>query len=105
MNTESFEQITFAKDLINAPDFLADGMMCFVLFHATENRALTVELPKTVTLKVTYAEPAVKGNTSTNAMKTVTVEGGAEVKVPLFIQTDEVIIINTEDGSYKERAK
>ena len=80
-------------------------MMCFVLFHATENRALAVELPKTVNLKVTYAEPAVKGNTSTNAMKTVTVEGGAQVQVPLFIKTDEEIVINTEDGSYKERAK
>jgi len=105
MNMENYEQLTFARDLINAPDFLVDGMMCFVLFHATENRALAVELPKTVNLKVTYAEPAVKGNTSTNAMKTVTVEGGAQVQVPLFIKTDEEIVINTEDGSYKERAK
>jgi elongation factor P len=58
-----------------------------------------------VNLKVTYAEPAVKGNTSTNAMKTVTVGGGAQVQVPLFIKTDEEIVINTADGSYKERAK
>ena len=64
-----------------------------------------VELPSTVNLKVTYAEPAVKGNTSTNAMKTVIAEGGAQVQVPLFIKTDEEIVINTADGSYKERAK
>ena len=105
MNTENFEQLTFEKGLINAPDLLVDGMMCYVLFHATDNRAMTVELPRTVTLKVTYAEPTVKGNTSSNALKTVTVEGGAEVHVPLFIKTDEQIVINTEDGSYKERAK
>ena len=55
--------------------------------------------------KVTYSEPTVKGNTSSNAMKTVTVEGGAQVAVPLFIKTDEEIVINTEDGTYKERAK
>ena len=105
MNTDNYEQLTFAKELINAPDFLVDGMMGLVLFHATENRSMAVELPRTVNLKVTYAEPAVKGNTSTNAMKTVTVEGGAEVQVPLFIKTDEEIVINTADGSYKERAK
>jgi elongation factor P len=101
MNTENYEQLTFAKELINAPDFLVDGMMCYVLFHASENRAMAVELPRTVNLKVTYSEPTVKGNTSSNAMKTVTVEGGAEVAVPLFIKTDEEIVINTEDGSYK----
>ena len=105
MNTENYEQLTFAKDLINAPDFLVDGMMCYVLFHASEDRAMAVELPRTVNLKVTYSEPTVKGNTSSNAMKTVTVEGGAQVAVPLFIKTDEEIVINTEDGSYKERAK
>ena len=105
MNTENYEQLTFAKELINAPDFLVDGMMCYVLFPARENRAMAVELPRTVSLKVTYSEPTVKGNTSSNAMKTVTVEGGAQVQVPLFIKTDEEIVINTEDGSYKERAK
>ena len=66
---------------------------------------MAVELPRTVNLKVTYSEPTVKGNTSSNAMKTVTVEGGAQVAVPLFIKTDEEIVINTEDGTYKERAK
>ena len=104
MNTDNYEQLTFARDLINAPDFLVDGMMCLVLFHATENRAMAVELPRTVNLKG-FTQSLRKGNTSTNAMKTVTVEGGAQVQVPLFIKTDEEIVINTADGSYKERAK
>ena len=93
------------KDLINAPHFLMDGMEENVLFHADENRPLSCELPATVALTVTYAEPAVKGNTSTNAQKSATVETGTEVKVPLFISEGEKIVINTADGTYKERAK
>jgi elongation factor P len=75
------------------------------LFHADENRPLSCELPATVALEITYSEPAVKGNTSTNATKNATLETGAEVKVPLFIEQGEKIVINTSDGSYKERAK
>lgn len=105
MNTDTFEQITMTKDFINAPQFLVDGMMVNVLFHADENRPLSCELPATVALTITYSEPAVKGNTSTNATKNATVETGAEIKVPLFINEGETVVINTSDGSYKERAK
>ncbi len=105
MNMDTFEQIQMKKELINAPDFLMDGMQVNVLFHADEDRPLSCELPSTVALLVTYAEPAVKGNTSTNATKTATVETGAEVRVPLFIDAGEKIVINTVDGSYKERSK
>lgn len=105
MNTDNYEQITLKKELINAPEFLVDGMMVNVLFHADENRPLSCELPATVALTVTYTEPAVKGNTSTNATKAATVETGTEVKVPLFINEGEKIVINTVDGSYKERSK
>lgn len=105
MNNDTFEQITLPKDLINSPQFLMDGMNVNVLFHADENRPLSCELPATVALKVTYSEPAVKGNTSTNATKAATLETGAEVKVPLFINEGETIVINTADGSYKERSK
>jgi elongation factor P len=93
------------KEMINAPQFLKDGMELSVLFHADEDRPLSCELPATVTVTVTYTEPAVKGNTSTNATKSATVETGAEVRVPLFINEGEKIIINTVDGSYKERSK
>jgi elongation factor P len=105
MNTATYEQIVMQKEMINAPEFLKDGMELSVLFHADENRPLSCELPATVALEVTYSEPAVKGNTSTNATKNATLETGAEVKVPLFIDQGEKIVINTTDGSYKERAK
>ena len=105
MNTDNYEQLTFAKELINAPDFLVDGMMCLVLFHATENRAMAVEL-------ASYSKPEGYIRRTCSQRKhfyecyeTVTVDGGAQVQVPLFIKTDEEIVINTADGSYKERAK
>ena len=76
-----------------------------IMFHADEERAMSCDLPQTVKLKVTYTEPGLKGNTATNATKPATLETGAEVKVPLFIEEGETIVINTADGSYKERAK
>jgi elongation factor P len=66
---------------------------------------LAVEVPSTVVLEITYSEPGIKGNTATNATKVAVLETGAEVRVPLFIETGERIVINTEDGTYKERAK
>lgn len=105
MNLDTYEQIALSKDLINAPQFLLDGMEVNILFHADEERPLSCELPASVVLTVTYAEPAVKGNTSTNASKTVTLETGAEIKVPLFIEEGERILVSTADGTYKERAK
>ena len=69
-----------------------------------EERCLTCELPTYVTLEVTYSEPAVKGNTaSTSALKEVTLETGAKIMVPLFINTGEKITVNTTDRSYGQR--
>jgi elongation factor P len=76
-----------------------------VLFHADEDRPLSVEVPQTVIMEVTYTEPGMKGNTATNTLKPATVESGAEIRVPLFIEIGEKIVINTADGTYKERAK
>jgi len=105
MNMDSYEQIPMPKEVINAPQFLKDGMECMVMFHADEDRPLSVELPATVTLEVTYTEPGMRGNTATNTLKPATVEGGTEIRVPLFIENGERIVINTAEGTYKERAK
>ncbi|HPN14440.1 MAG TPA: elongation factor P, partial [Spirochaetota bacterium] len=70
-----------------------------------EGEALTVEPPANVVLKVTYAEPGARGDTATNVKKPVTVETGAEVKVPLFVNEGDYIRINTETGEYQERVK
>lgn len=105
MNTEDFEQIPVEKHLINAPQFLKPEDICDLLFHAEEELLLNCELPSTVDLEVTYTEPGVKGDTATNSLKPATVETEAEVRVPLFINTGDMIKVNTTDGSYMERVK
>jgi len=105
MNMDDYNQITINKDLINAPDFLKEGMECQVLFHADEERPLVVELPQKVTVEVTYTEPGVKGDTATNTLKPATIETGGEIRVPLFINQGDLVVVDTASGEYKERAK
>ena len=105
MNMETYEQITLQKSVINAPQFIKDGMECIILWHADEDRPVPCEIPGTVVLEITYTEPGMKGNTATNTLKPATVETGAEIRVPLFIENGEKIVVNTADGTYKERAK
>ena len=105
MNTETFDQTYIQEDLINAPGFLKEGQEVEILFHADTETALTCELPTYVVLKVTYTEPGFRGNTATNAMKNGTVETGATVRIPLFIDEGETIRVDTRNGDYSERVK
>jgi len=105
MNTENYEQIYVPADLINAPQFLKEGQEVEILFHADTETPLTCELPPFVVLKVIYSEPGVRGNTATNTLKDSTVETGATVKVPLFIEAGETIKVDTRTGEYAERVK
>jgi len=105
MNTESFEQTFIPAEMINAPAFLKEGQEVEILFHADTETPLTCELPTYVVLKVTYTEPGMKGNTATNSMKSATVETGATVRIPLFIETGELIRVDTRTGDYSERVK
>ncbi|MEC8831449.1 MAG: elongation factor P, partial [Bacteroidota bacterium] len=76
-----------------------------IIFNAEDNMPLSVEMPASVVLEVTHTEPGVKGNTATNATKPATVETGATVNVPLFINEGDKIKIDTEKAAYLERAK
>lgn len=105
MNTETFEQISIPGEGIEGVAFLKEGDMVEVQVHAETENILTAELPQTVILEVTYTEPGLKGDTATNATKPATLETGAEIRVPLFINEGEKIKINTKDGSYVERVK
>ncbi len=105
MNNVTFEQIAVTENIINNPSLLIEGMDCTITFDAENELPLTCELPLTVIQEVTYTEPGVRGDTATNAMKPSTVESGAQIMVPLFINTGEKIKINTVDNSYVERAK
>lgn len=104
MDTESYEQIPIDTSLMgDAVDFLKENMVCRVLSYQGE--VFGVEPPTFVELLVTECEPGVRGDTATNATKTAKVETGAEVRVPLFINQDDVIRIDTRTGEYMERAK
>lgn len=105
MDNDTFEQVVIAESLINSPQFLTDGQIVDVFYHAETERALMVELPSFVELMITYTEPAVKGNTATNAMKKATLETGAEINVPMFVEQDIKIKVDTRDGTYVERVK
>ena len=105
MNLENYEQIFLDKSMINAPQFLKDGDNVNILFHADEEKALSCNIKPSVILEVTYTEPGIKGDTATNAMKQATVETGAEINVPLFINIGDKIKIDTRKGAYSERVK
>lgn len=105
MHTETFEQITIEETLINAPQFLKEGQGVEVLFHADTETPLTCELPAFVILEITYAEPGVKGDTATNTLRPATVETGATVNIPLFVNSGEKIKVDTRTGDYSERVK
>lgn len=105
MNNETFEQIPIAHDLINGVDFLKEGMTVDVAIDSSTDTVLMADLPTKVELMVQYTEPGLKGDTATNTLKPATLETGAEVRVPLFINEGEIIRIDTRDGSYCERVK
>ncbi|MGM0945724.1 MAG: elongation factor P [Bacteroidota bacterium] len=105
MDTNTFEQIVIEEKLIERADLLKDGQLCDILIHDETETPLSVELPPFVELMITYTEPGIKGDTATNALKPATLETGATVMVPLFVEQDTVIKVDTRDGSYSERVK
>ncbi|TXD84142.1 elongation factor P [Subsaximicrobium wynnwilliamsii] len=105
MNQEDYTQIRLTEAALDRPDLLKEGEVVTVLINTEDNMPLSVDMPASVVLEVTHADPGVKGNTATNATKPATVETGAEVNVPLFINEGDKIRIETEKGTYKERVK
>ncbi len=105
MHRETFEQVVIQEELINAPELIKEGQEVEIMFHADTETPLDCELPPFVELKITYTEPGVKGDTATNTLKPATVETGAEVNVPLFVNEGEVIKVDTRTKEYSERAK
>ena len=105
MNQETFEDVIIDKELINGVDFMKEGEIVDVVSDASTETVLYADMPVKVQLTVTYTEPGVKGDTATNTLKPATVETGAEVRVPLFINEGEGIEVNTQDGSYGGRVR
>ena len=103
MNMETYEQIDLTKEQLgDNVNYLKEGLDVLISFY--EGELLGIILPAQVDLKVVKTEPAVKGNTTNNATKDAELETGLVVRVPLFIENDEVISVYTADGKYASRA-
>ena len=105
MDSETFEQITVTENMVDAPQFLKDGQEVSVLINTETDLPMSVELPDKIVLKVTYSEPGMKGDTATRTLKPATVETGATVNVPLFVNEGELIRVHSKTGEYVERVK
>lgn len=105
MDNETFEQIVVAETMVDAPQFLKDGQEVSVLINGETDQPMGVELPDKINLLVTYSEPGMKGDTATRTLKPATVETGANVNVPLFVNEGDMIKVNTKTGEYVERVK
>src|SRR5690606_36644487 len=105
MHNETFEQVSIEEALISAPQFLKEGQSVEIMFHAETETPLSCDLPPFVELTVTYTEPGLRGDTATNTLKQATVDTGAVVNVPLFINEGERIKVDTRTGDYSERVK
>jgi elongation factor P len=105
MDGETFEQITVQENMIDAPAFLKEGQEVFVLINGETELPMGVELPDKIVVLVTYSEPGMKGDTATRTLKPATVETGATVNVPLFVNEGDLIRVNTKSGEYVERVK
>lgn len=104
MNGDTFEQFEVPADLVgDGANYIKEGDEVQLQFF--DGRPISVELPKNVPLKVTYAEDAVKGDTSTAITKNATLETGISVKVPAFIKEGDTISVDTASGTYRERVK
>ncbi len=105
MDNTSFEQIIIAENMVENPQLYKDGQECFVVFNSESETPMSVELPSSVNLRVTYSEPGLKGDTATRAMKSATLETGATIQVPLFVNEGDLIKVDAKNASYVERVK
>ncbi len=105
MNQETYDQVPIAKDLITGVEFMKESDIVEVVSDADTNTILYAEMPVKTNLRITHSEPGVKGDTATNATKPATLETGAEIRVPLFINEGDLVQVDTRDGSYVNRVK
>jgi elongation factor P len=105
MNEKDYSQIQLQKSSLDSPQLMKEGEIVTIIINSEDEMPLSVDMPASVILEVTHTEPGVKGNTATNATKPATVESGAMVNVPLFINEGDKIKVETTKGTYQERIK
>ncbi len=103
MDDVNFDQMTISEATVGgAANYMLENTGAIVAIH--EGNPLFIELPASVALKITYTEPGLQGDRSSGGTKPATVETGIQIQVPLFIKQDEVVMVDTRDGSYQGRA-
>ena len=105
MNQETFDQVPISRDLLTGVDYMKEGDVVTVVSDASTETILYAEMPIKVVLRIDYTEPGLRGDTATNTLKDATLETGAKIRVPLFIETGELVEVDTRDGSYQNRVK
>ena len=105
MNSDDYNQISIEKTILDSPELLKEGEMVSISINTEDNMPLSADMQASVVLEITHTEPGIRGNTATNATKPATVETGASVNVPLFINEGDKIKVETEKGQYIERVK
>ena len=105
MNNNTFDQVTLQDSLVENADLMKEGEMVHVVFHADKEVPLHIELPQFIELEVTYTEPGLAGDTAKNALKMATLETGAEIRIPLFVNQGEKIRVDSKNRTYYERVK
>lgn len=103
MNTDTYVQFSLPAESIAGREFIKEGGVIDIIFHAETETPLTTEIPKSVELEVVETDPGLKGDTATGATKPATLESGAIVNVPLFINEGDVIRVNTDTSAYLTR--
>jgi len=105
MDVATFEQVGVQENMVDAPQFLKEGQTVSMLINTETELPMSVELPDKIIMQVTYTEPGLRGDTATRTLKPATIETGATINVPLFVNEGEMIRINTKTGEYLERVK
>ena len=105
MDVATFEQVAVQENMVDAPQFLKEGQTVSMLINTETELPMSVELPDKIVMQITYTEPGLRGDTATRTLKPATIETGATINVPLFVNEGEMIRINTKTGEYLERVK
>ena len=105
MNNDDYNQISIDKAILDSPELMKEGELVSISINTEDGMPLSADMPASVILEITHTEPGVKGNTATNATKPATVETGAKINVPLFINEGDKIKVDTDKGNYIERIK
>ncbi|MEX0608296.1 MAG: elongation factor P [Balneolaceae bacterium] len=105
MHNETFEQVPINANQVERKDFLVEGQTCSVLMNADDDKVLYAEPPDHIEAVIAQTDPGLRGDTAQGASKPATLETGAVVQVPLFINEGEKIRVDTRTGEYLERAK